>query len=113
LTFAEVAKRLKMHETTVCRAIMNKYIRLPWGLISLKDLFPSHISDKDGQIVSSSHTKHLIKELIEKEDKKHPVSDQNISKYLASEKNLNVSRRTVAKYRDELKILASTYRRER
>lgn len=104
LTFGEVAKRLEMHETTVCRAVMNKYVRLPWGLIALKDLFPSGISDKNGQAVSSSHTKHLIKELIEKEDKKHPLSDQGISKYLASEKNLNVSKRTVAKYRKELKI---------
>ena len=52
-------------------------------------------------------------ELIENEDKKHPLSDQDIAKYLASEKNLSVSRRTVAKYREELKILSSTYRRER
>ncbi|MFC1646272.1 RNA polymerase factor sigma-54 [Candidatus Omnitrophota bacterium] len=113
LTFGEVAQRLKMHETTVCRAVMNKYIRLPWGIVALKDLFPSHISDKNGQAVSSSHTKHLIKELIEQEDKKKPLSDQDIAKHLASEKNLNVSRRTVAKYREELKILSSSYRRER
>jgi RNA polymerase sigma-54 factor len=113
LAFAEVAQRLKMHETTVCRAVMNKYIRLPWGLILLKDLFPSHISDKNGQAVSSVHTRHLIKELIDKEDRKHPLSDQDIEKYLASEKNLNISRRTVAKYREELKILSSSYRRER
>ena len=113
LTFADVAQRLKLHETTVCRAVMNKYLRLPWGTISLKDLFPSHVSDKNGQAVSSSHTKHLIKELIDNEDKKHPLSDQDICSRLASEKNLNISRRTVAKYREELKILSSSFRRER
>ena len=113
LTFNEVAQRLNMHETTVCRAVMNKYIRLPWGVVALKDLFSSHLHNKNGQAISSNHIKRLIKELIEQEDKKHPLSDQAISKSLASEKNLNISRRTVAKYRKELKILSSTFRRER
>lgn len=113
LTFQVVAERLNMHESTVCRAIMNKYVKLPNGLVALKDFFPSHIHDRDGQSVASSHIKGLIKEIIENEDKKHPLSDEDISKLLLNEKNLRVSRRTVAKYREELKILSSTFRKER
>jgi RNA polymerase sigma-54 factor len=114
LTFSEVAKRIDMHETTVCRAVMNKFVRFPWGMISLKNLFPSHVNGKDGQSsVSSSHIKSLIKELVDREDKKHPLSDKNISQKIAEAKNLDLSRRTVTKYRKKLKILSSTFRRER
>jgi len=113
LTFKEVAGRLNIHETTVCRAVMNKYVQLPWGVVALKDFFTSRNFDHNGQSVSSSLTKMLIKELIDEEDKKCPLSDEDISRILTQEKNLNVPRRTVAKYREELKILSSTFRREK
>jgi RNA polymerase sigma-54 factor len=113
LTFQEVAQKMDMHESTVCRAIMNKYVKTPWGIVALKDFFSSHIQDQNGQSVSSTHVKRLIKEIIEQEDKKHPLSDQEISGILAKEKSLKVSRRTVTKYREELKILSSVYRKER
>lgn len=114
LTFDEIAKRLNIHQSTVCRAVMNKYIKLPLcGTVALKNLFSSHIYDKDGQSLSSNHAKRLIKELIDREDKKHPLSDQQICEILAKENNLTVSRRTVAKYREELKILSTAFRRER
>jgi len=113
LTFGELAQKIDMHESTVCRAVMNKYVKIPSGIVALKDFFSSHIHDQNGQSVSSVHVKTLIKELIEQEDKKHPLSDLNISNTLLKEKNLNVSRRTVAKYREELKLLSSIYRKER
>jgi RNA polymerase sigma-54 factor len=113
LTFKDVAERINMHESTVCRAIMNKYVRLPCGVVALKNFFPSHIQDQNGQAVSSNFAKRLIKELIEREDKKHPLSDQDIAQILLKEHNLNVSRRTVAKYREALKLLSTTFRRER
>ena len=113
LTFAHVAKEINMHESTVCRAVMNKYVKTPFGVVALKNFFPSSIRHTNGQDVSSSHTKMLIKELIDKEDKKCPLSDQEIVGILTKEKNLNLSRRTVAKYREELKILSSTFRKER
>lgn len=113
LTLQEVAQKINMHESTVSRTVMNKYVQLPWGMVALKDFFSSHIHDKNGQSISSSHIKGLIRELIENEDKKHPLSDEDISKILLNEKNLQVSRRTVAKYRDELKILSTPFRRER
>lgn len=113
LTFQDVAKKLNMHESTVCRTIMNKYARLPHGVIALKDFFSGQIQDKNGQSHSSNYIKKLIKELIEKEDKIHPLSDQAISKILSDSYSFNVARRTIAKYREELKILTTTFRRER
>lgn len=113
LTFTQVAQAINMHESTVCRAVMNKYVKTPYGVVALKDFFPSHIHDQNGEGVSSNQVKKNILELINEEDKKHPLSDQDISNILSKEKNLNVSRRTVAKYREELKILSSAFRRER
>jgi len=113
LTFEEVARRIDMHESTVCRAVMNKYIKLPYGIVALKDFFTSHIHDQNGQSISSAHVKGVIKELVEQEDKKHPLSDQDIFNILSKEKNLKLSRRTIAKYREELKILSSVFRKER
>ena len=113
LTFRDVAKRLDVHDSTISRTVMNKYAQLSWGVVALKDFFSSHVHDTNGQAISSSPIKRVIKELIEQEDKKHPLSDQDISKILTQEKQLNISRRTVAKYREQMKILSSTYRRER
>jgi len=113
LTFQEVAQKLDMHESTVCRAVMNKYVKIPWGIVALKDFFSSRIHDQNGQSVSSSRVKRLIKELIEREDKKHPLSDQEISDILAKENNLKACRRTVTKYREEAKLASSPFRKER
>jgi len=113
LTFGEIAQKIGMHESTVCRAIMNKYAKLPFGVVALKDFFSSHLNDKNGQSQSSNYAKRLIKECVDKEDKKHPLSDEDIVKILNTENNLNICRRTVAKYREELKILSSSFRRER
>lgn len=112
LTFQEVAQRLDMHESTVCRAVMNKYADLPCGIVALKDFFSSHVHDQNGQSISSSHVKKLIKDLIDREDKKHPLSDQDIFNILTRQNNLAVSRRTIAKYREELKILSTSFRKE-
>jgi RNA polymerase sigma-54 factor len=113
LTYAEVAKRLDIHESTVSRAVMNKYVQTSWGIIALKDLFSSHVHDINGQTVSSSLIKGFIRGIVEKENRRSPLSDQDISDYLARERNLKISRRTVAKYREELKIPSSIYRRVR
>jgi RNA polymerase sigma-54 factor len=115
LNFAQVADKIKMHETTVCRVVMNKYAQTPRGTIALKDFFPSKLrqNDTQGESVSSQQIKSLIQELIDEEDKKHPLSDENIVKLVLERYSLNVARRTIAKYREELKILSSTYRKER
>ena len=113
LTFRQVAELVNMHESTVCRAVMNKYVHIPHGVVALKDFFPSCVHDANGQSVSSSHIKGMIKEIIDREDKKHPYSDMRIAKVIEQENNLKVARRTVAKYREELKILSTAFRRER
>ena len=113
LTFSQVAGKIGMHESTVCRAVMNKYIKTPHRIIALKDLFSSRVYDQNGHGVSSVSVKKFIKELIEQEDKKHPLSDQQVSQTLSLKHQLKVSRRTVAKYREELRILSTAYRRQK
>ena len=111
LTFAKLAKQLGIHETTVCRAVMNKYIDTPCGIVALKGLFTAKINDGHGQAVSVNYIKKTIKELIQQEDKKHPLSDENITKLLSARFNLKAARRTVAKYREEFKISSTAFRR--
>jgi RNA polymerase sigma-54 factor len=115
LTFSDVADKINMHESTVCRVVMNKYCQAPCGIVALKDFFPSRISSKNenGESVSSELIKGLITDYITEEDKKNPLSDEDIVKLLKEKNNLDVARRTVAKYREELKILSSPYRKER
>jgi RNA polymerase sigma-54 factor len=113
MVFQDVAKKLDIHESTVCRAIMNKYAKLPFGVVALKDFFSTGVQNGGGEFLSSKHVLRLIKELIDQEDRKHPLSDQDISEKLLKMHNLSVPRRTVTKYREELKLLSSTYRRVR
>ncbi len=111
LTFRELAERINVHETTVCRAVMNKYVQLPHGIYPMKDFFTTSVKNSSGEDLSSTLAKTLIKEYIEAEDKKHPASDQKIVNLLNTEKNMTLSRRTIAKYREELRIPSTTYRR--
>jgi RNA polymerase sigma-54 factor len=112
LTFQEVAGKIGMHESTVCRVVMNKYVQTPHGMVALKDFFSGRIKSADGTEVSSNFVKCRIKELIDAEDKKHPLSDEDIAGILLKENGLKVARRTLAKYREDLKILSSAFRRE-
>jgi RNA polymerase sigma-54 factor len=116
LTFKDVSRKIDMHETTVCRVVMNKYVQTHYGVVPLKDFFPSRIrggSPETGDPVSSEQIKGLIVECIEEEDKRRPVSDLDIVKIIFARQKLKVARRTVAKYREELRILSSSFRREK
>jgi RNA polymerase sigma-54 factor len=115
LTFREVAAKIGMHESTVCRAAMNKYVRLPYGeTVPLKKLFSGKLaSSTGGDAVSATRIKGFIVEIVGREDKKKPVSDRDITEELTKKHSLKVSRRTVTKYREEMKILSSPYRRQR
>ena len=108
-----MADKLEVHESTVCRAVMNKYADTPQGIIALKSLFTSCITQENGNEVSSTLCKNKIRELIECEDKKHPLSDEALTELLLKECGVKIARRTVAKYREELKLLPSSLRRER
>ncbi|PPK49272.1 RNA polymerase RpoN-/SigL-like sigma 54 subunit [Clostridium algidicarnis DSM 15099] len=111
MTLKQIAESLNMHESTISRAIKDKYIYTNKGTIKLKSLFTTGVySLKEGEDISVFNIKKEMKRLIEKEDKNKPLSDQVICEKL-SENGMNISRRTVAKYRDELQIKSSSKRK--
>ena len=110
LVLNEVAEDIGVHETTVSRAIANKYIQTPHGLIPFKHFFSSGIETAEGEMVSSISVKRRIEELVRNEDPKKPLSDQKLTQKL-KEDGYKVARRTVAKYREELGIRSSNLRR--
>ncbi|MCI8609336.1 MAG: RNA polymerase factor sigma-54 [Firmicutes bacterium] len=110
LTLKQVADDLGIHESTVSRAINGKYMQTPRGVFEIKYFFSSGVTGSDGEGVSSNSIKSMIKEIIDSEDPKSPYSDQDMVKML-SERGIEISRRTVAKYREGLNILSSSKRR--
>ncbi|MDD4779811.1 MAG: RNA polymerase factor sigma-54 [Tissierellia bacterium] len=111
LVLKDVAEDIGVHESTVSRATNGKYVQTPKGIFELKYFFASGLgNDIDGETVSSTSVKNQIQELIDNENNQKPLSDQKIADILA-EKGVNISRRTVAKYRDEMKIPSSSMRR--
>jgi RNA polymerase sigma-54 factor len=111
LTMTQIADTVGVHETTVSRAIANKYIRTPHGVFDFKFFFTSGYQSDAGSAVSNTSVKEMINDLIDLEDKSKPFSDQELVSKL-QEKGLKIARRTVAKYREELGLLPSNLRRE-
>lgn len=111
LTMAEVATVVGIHETTVSRAIANKYMQTPRGTFEMKYFFTPGYKTADGQSVSNKMIKDAISKLVAEENPEDPLSDQAMVRKLA-DMGLKVARRTIAKYRDELKILPSHLRKE-
>ena len=112
LTLKEVADDIDMHESTVSRATANKTIQTPVGTFALRRLFSTKIAKDDGTNISQVQVKNFLSELIASENKRKPLSDQKIVDYLRAEKGIAVSRRTIAKYREEMRIPSSTKRKE-
>lgn len=110
LTMAEVASVVGVHETTVSRAIAGKYMQTPRGTFEMKFFFTPGFKNADGQSVSNQTIKDLINKLVEAEDPQQPLSDQAMVAKL-EESGFKVARRTIAKYREELKILPSHLRK--
>ncbi len=110
LTMKRVADQLGIHESTVSRAIANKYAETPHGLLSLRAFFSAGLQSMDGASLSAATVKRLIKDMTTEEDPAHPLSDQTIAESLAG-RGITVSRRTVAKYREELGIQSSARRK--
>ena len=110
LTLKQLAETVGVHESTVSRAINGKYMQCPRGVFELKYFFTGGILNDDGSGVSSNSIKSMIKEFVDAEDDKKPLSDSKISELL-HEKGIDISRRTVAKYRDDIGILPSSKRR--
>jgi len=111
LTMTQIADVVGVHETTVSRAIANKFIQTPHGVFDFKYFFTPGYQADNGASVSNTSVKDMINDLIEGEDRSHPLSDQEIVGKL-QEKGINIARRTVAKYREELGLLPSNLRRD-
>ncbi len=111
LILRDVAEDIKMHESTVSRVTSNKYTHTPQGIYELKYFFSTAVSTTDGDVVAAESIRNRIQQLIKEEDATKPLSDNKISILLAQEK-IKVARRTVAKYRDQLKILPVKHRRK-
>lgn len=111
LTMTQVAQEVGVHETTVSRAIANKYIRTPHGLFEFKYFFTPGYQGGDGESVSNKSIKDMISTLVEGESTQKPLSDQKIVELL-QEKNITIARRTVAKYRESMGILPAKLRRQ-
>ena len=110
LTMAEVADKLGIHETTVSRAIANKYMQTPRGVFEMKYFFTPGFKTADGQQISNKTIKDSIAKLVDSENSAKPYSDQAIVEKL-KETGLKVARRTIAKYREELRIPPSHMRK--
>ncbi|MBK9064088.1 MAG: RNA polymerase factor sigma-54 [Acidobacteria bacterium] len=110
LVLRDVAEDIGMHESTVSRVVSNKWMATPRGLVPMKFFFHSAIASTAGEDVSSLAVKNKIRGLIEAEDAAHPLSDARLAELLAHE-GIQIARRTVAKYREELRIPPSSIRR--
>jgi RNA polymerase sigma-54 factor len=107
----DVADDIGMHESTVSRATANKYVHTPQGIVELKFFFTSSLKTGDGgEDVSAESVKERIRGIVEQEDPRKPHSDQYIAEMLEKE-NIDIARRTVAKYREMMGILPSAKRR--
>ncbi len=110
LTLQQVASEINMHESTVSRVTTNKYVQTPRGVFELKFFFSSSLGTQDGGEVSAKSAKDRIRRIIEAETVRVPLSDQKIADILKKE-GLNIARRTVAKYREQLNILPARMRK--
>lgn len=108
----DVAEAVGMHESTISRVTTNKYVHTPQGLFELKYFFNSSIRRMAEDDIASESVKQAIKKIIEAEDKQAPLSDQAIVEILAKQDGIQIARRTVAKYREMLGILASSKRKK-
>jgi RNA polymerase sigma-54 factor len=111
LTLQQVASEINMHESTVSRVTTNKYVQTPRGVFELKFFFSSSLGTQDGGEVSAKSAKDKIRRIIEAEADRQPLSDQKIADMLKKE-GLNIARRTVAKYREQLNILPARMRKQ-
>jgi len=110
LVLRDVAEDIGMHESTISRVTTNKYMHTPQGIFEMKYFFNSAISINGGDFIASESVKRKIKELIEAEDPKKPLSDQTLAEILAAG-SINIARRTVTKYREMLRLGSSSERK--
>src|SRR5690349_9638391 len=110
LTLREVAEVINMHESTVSRVTNEKFVQTPRGVLPLKFFFSSGLATSDGEDVSARGIKAQLQKLVQEEDPRHPLTDQAIVNILR-ESGVQIARRTVAKYRDQLGVLSARMRK--
>jgi RNA polymerase sigma-54 factor len=110
LILKDVADDIEMHESTVSRVTSNKYAHTPQGIYELKYFFSTSIPREGEDALASESIKTMVRSMIQDEDRKNPLSDQAISEKLAAN-NIQIARRTVAKYREQMKIPPVKHRR--
>jgi RNA polymerase sigma-54 factor len=111
MVLRNVAEDVGVHESTVSRVVNSKYMHTPNGVFEMRFFFHSGLTNTSGEDISSLTIKEKIRHIVDDEDSKRPLSDSAIAKLLKQQENIPIARRTVAKYREELKIPASTLRR--
>jgi RNA polymerase sigma-54 factor len=111
MVLRDIAEDIGMHESTISRVTTNKYAHTPQGIFELKFFFNSSINRMHGEAIASASVLNQIKHIIDDEDHKNPYSDQQLSDMLETA-NIKVARRTVAKYREMLKVLPSSRRKQ-
>lgn len=111
LTMQQVADAVKLHESTISRAIANKYIQTPQGTLQFKYFFISGVQTESGESISITNLKERIESMLREEDHQHPLSDQDILEKLATQ-GIKIARRTIAKYRHEMGISTSSLRKK-
>jgi RNA polymerase sigma-54 factor len=107
---AQIADVVELHVTTVSRAVSGKYMETPQGLLEMRYFFTPGFQNSDGTAVSNEMVKQAIREMVDQESPRDPMSDQEIVSQL-DERGLKVARRTIAKYREQLGILPSHLRK--
>ncbi|MBI3893386.1 MAG: RNA polymerase factor sigma-54 [Candidatus Wallbacteria bacterium] len=110
LILKDVADHCGLHESTISRVTNNKYVQTPRGLFQLKFFFSSGTTKTNGEEISSKHIHEIIRDIVSKEDPKRPFSDSKIVEFLKN-RGIELARRTVAKYREELNIRSSSKRK--
>ena len=110
LSLTQLAQRLELHVTTISRAVSGKYLQCSWGVFEWRYFFSSSVVGEEGEALSQRVIKQRLLELIKEEDKRSPLSDQQLAVQLA-EQGVSLARRTVAKYREQLGYPAAHLRR--
>lgn len=111
LTMKTLAEQLELHESTIARAVANKYVDSPRGILPLRSFFTNSLATQNGEDVSSNTARNVLLDIINGEDKMKPLSDADLSRSL-EEKGISCARRTIAKYRTELQLGNAQQRRK-
>ena len=112
LRMLEVAEVTEVHISTVSRAVAGKYVQTPHGIFALRSFFSGGTETETGQLASQASVQTRIKDLVDKEDPKKPLSDDRLADLLKEQFGISIARRTVTKYRKALSIPSSTQRRQ-